>query len=650
MISVRGMYRKLLVLFILTGLVVFPSLNSAIAQQTGIEAPPEVLPLESIEKGMTGQAKTVVQGNTVSTFQVRVIGIIDKPGYLEDFIIVRASGEAIDNSGGIAQGMSGSPVYLDGRLIGALSRAALWTRTPDKPLGLVTPIETMLRIMPGNAGSNPNPESTGSTQSQKDAIVSGLSQLFPAADVHFAEPSFSGSRKLSERNSLLVYPLQSPIYVSGMGKRAYKYLKKGVNLDQFELLFNPVPPTLGNSGGYSYFEERFSGLGFNVRRSSVDTGGEVEGMNLEPGRPVGAALALGDISIGALGTVTYRKDNSVLAFGHRFLHFGATDFFLTRAHIFDTVQSLEASYKLGTLTGLSGSVTQDRAQGILGNVERTASDLKLDLEVIQKEANAERDLDVNLVRDSQLIGPLTYPILMEGINRSLNRVGPGTVKVRYTIDGKNMPQELSRTDIFFSYSDVSLLPSLQVALIMDALALNPFQEADLTDLTASAEVSTDISTGLIFSLITDSSVYHPGESIAYQVKINKYREGVTSKTGLLKLPESTPEGKYVVAAYGGPRPPEVAIPMELTSFKDYVSYIESLNNFEHLSVELLQPLSEDVVPMSDNNFRYKSINRTDQRFQDRVIYGRRATIITVVSAENGEEDSLNDSGSPDAQP
>ncbi|MCK4682475.1 peptidase S55 SpoIVB, partial [Candidatus Bipolaricaulota bacterium] len=88
----------------------------------------EFLFLDEIEVGMTGVGKTIVAKDVIDEFAVEVLGIIDQPGTLSDFIVVRVSGEAIGRSGGIAHGMSGSPIYIDGKLIGALSRAGSWSK------------------------------------------------------------------------------------------------------------------------------------------------------------------------------------------------------------------------------------------------------------------------------------------------------------------------------------------------------------------------------------------------------------------------------------------------------------------------------------------------------------------------------------------
>ena len=116
------------------------SIGGAAAQRS------EFLYLNEIKVGMTGIGKTVVAGDVISDFAAEVLGVIDEPGTLSDFIVVRVSGEAIGRSGGIAQGMSGSPIYVGGKLIGALSRAATWSKEITA-IGLVTPIEPMLAVL-----------------------------------------------------------------------------------------------------------------------------------------------------------------------------------------------------------------------------------------------------------------------------------------------------------------------------------------------------------------------------------------------------------------------------------------------------------------------------------------------------------------------
>ncbi|MFP4589167.1 MAG: SpoIVB peptidase S55 domain-containing protein [Candidatus Acetothermia bacterium] len=611
-----------LALFIVLALV-----TGSASSESRVKSEVDFIPLEEIEAGMEGTGKTVVKGSEISEFEVKVIGVIDEPGELNDFIVVRVSGPAIEESGGIAQGMSGSPVYLDDRLAGALSRAATWNRDPSNPLGLITPIEAMLELFQVDEGEAEAMQESG-VESQ--SLSDSLADILEAEKVEFKQKPPSTSQGQLPPKTVHVYPLQTPVVTHGLGKRAFSLLTEGVeNLDS-DLLFNPglkldqterlIPSSL---------KEGFSRFDLSFERGTGGSSAQEETMELQPGSPMGVSLTQGDVSIGALGTVTYKDEDTVLGLGHRFLLTGSSEFFLNEARILDTVKSMQAPYKLGTLGQQVGGVSQDRTQGVFGTIGEDNKLLQINLGVSDLDLETTNELRVSAARQSELMGPLTLPIMTEGIARSINRIGPGTAKVTYTIDGEGLPRSLTRTDIFFSTTNVSELPSLQVAILVHILAQNPFQKAELEELNVTTEVTEDINAGQIFYFAADRKTYNPGDSVAYQVKINNYRDETTTKTGMLQLPEDLPEGSYVLAAYGGPRPVEIAPPEELTSLDDYIRYIESIKNYQHLSVELLEPLSEQVVPMSSSGFRYQGIARTDQVFEGRVIYGREALSINV---------------------
>ena len=587
------------------------------------------LGLNEIEKGMEGVGKTVVKGQKISTFSVEVIDVIDKPGELEDFIIVRASGESIEKSGGVAQGMSGSPVYINDKLIGALSRSALWSRETDNPIALITPIKTMLKLLEegGSRGSSNLDE--GRESSVKDS----LEDVFPGKSISF------GNGKADNPDEIVFSRSQTPVMVSGFSKAAFDALSKGLDTSNADRIYDPLKVLGGSS--LSNLERGLSEYDLSFHNVQVDASGTEKAMELTPGGPIGVALTQGDLSIGALGTVTYREENRVLGFGHRFILGGNSDYLLTKAHVFDTVDSYQAPFKLGSVASSVGTITQDRTQGILGEVGMKTDLFNTDVEVAEMGAEDSSRLQTDLVRSSDLVGILSYTTLRESINRSLNRTGPGTVKVSYEISGENMPEPLERTDIFFSYSRASYLPSLQVALFIDAIAHNPFRNPQLTDLKADVTFQNSINSGQITYFATDGNEYHPGDLLAYQVKIKNYRDDIVKKTGAFQLPNNLPEGKYIVAVYGGPRPTKIAPPEVLENFQDWMNYLNNLKSYEHLSVELLQPLEESVVPMASIGYMYESVTRVDEKFDGKVVYGNQAVAINVTEKEeqNSESDS-----------
>lgn len=588
------------------------------------------LGLSEIEKGMKGVGKTVVEGQNISTFSVEVIDVIDKPGELEDFIIVRASGEAIEKSGGVAQGMSGSPIYIDDKLIGALSRSALWSRETEEPIALITPIKTMLKLLEErNQKGGSNLE-----EDRESSVEDSLEDVFPGKTITFENNKENSLENGQAKAKELVFTRsQTPVMVNGFTEDAFKALSEGIDASNLDRIYDPLK-LLGDSS-ISNFENGLSEYDLSFHNVQADAGKSDQAMDLTPGGPMGVALTQGDLSIGALGTVTYSEDDNILGFGHRFMLSGNTDYLLTKAHVFDTVDSYQAPFKLGSVASSEGTVTQDRTQGVLGEVGEETNLFETDIEVAEMGMEDSSSLQTDLVKSSDLVGVLSYITLRETINRSLNRTGPGTIKVSYEITGENLPDPIERTDIFFSNTRASFLPSLQVALFIDALAHNPFEDPELVDLQADVTFEDSINSGQITYFATDGNEYHPGDLLAYQVKIKNYRDDLVEKTGAFQLPENLPEGKYIVAAYGGPRPTKIAPPEMLENFEDWVSYLNNLKSYEHLSIELLKPFEESVVPMASIGYMYESVTRVDEKFDDRVIYGNQAVAIKVT--ENQEE-------------
>lgn len=590
------------------------------------------LGLSEIEKGMKGVGKTVVEGQNISTFSVEVIDVIDKPGELEDFIIVRASGEAIEKSGGVAQGMSGSPIYIDDKLIGALSRSALWSRETEEPIALITPIKTMLKLLEeSNQKGGSNLE-----EDRESSVEDSLEDVFPGKTITFENNKENSLENGQAKAKELVFTRsQTPVMVNGFTEDAFKALSEGIDTSNLDRIYDPLK--LFGDSSISNFENGLSEYDLSFHNVQADAGKSDQAMDLTPGGPMGVALTQGDLSIGALGTVTYSEDDNILGFGHRFMLSGNTDYLLTKAHVFDTVDSYQAPFKLGSVASSEGTVTQDRTQGVLGEVGVETNLFETDIEVAEMGMEDSSSLQTDLVKSSDLVGVLSYITLRETINRSLNRTGPGTIKVSYEITGENLPDPIERTDIFFSNTRASYLPSLQVALFIDALAHNPFEDPELVDLQADVTFQDSINSGQITYFATDGNEYHPGDLLAYQVKIKNYRDDLVEKTGAFQLPENLPEGKYIVAVYGGPRPTKIAPPEMLENFEDWVSYLNNLKSYEHLSIELLKPFEESVVPMASIGYMYESVTRVDEKFDDRVIYGNQAVAIKVT--ENQEEKS-----------
>ncbi len=553
---------------ILFGITILMTTVSGFAYDRG-----EFLFLDEIEPGVKGIGKTVVAEDVISEFAVEVLGVIDEPGERSDFIVVRVSGEAIGRSGGIAQGMSGSPIYVGGKLIGALSRAATWSKEIT-PIGLVTPIEGMLGIIDSVQGRELASRVT------QTALLPGLqlTELNVPPDAR----ALAGSS-----NTIFAYPVTSPLLVTGLTGRALEVLMDGVDRQA-------APEGLLGTFFSAEIAPEIRGLSsFGLRLAPVLGQGRGSFGNdvvLEPGSGIGIALASGDVNIGALGTLTFRDGEAVVGFGHPFLANGEAAFPLTTAHIYDTLKAYDASFKLGTIGESAGAILEDRMPGIGGLLDRSVSLIDLSLGVFDLDTGRTEHYQIDVVDESRIMGELLLASGLEAIDATLDRIGQGTVEVTYQILGDGMPFPLERRDIFISTRDIAVYPPWQLANIVSLLQYNAFQDPQVTRIATAMQVTQELKAIRINHLEIDQDIYAPGESIHYTVELQTYHDEKQTIQGEINIPIDLIADTVLVRAYGGPRPLESGeSPEEFENLADLIEAIEELPSYDVLTVELFAP-------------------------------------------------------------
>ena len=530
----------------------------------------EFLFLNEIEIGMTGVGKTIITGDLIEEFHVEVLGIIDQPGTLSDFIVVRVSGDVIGRAGGIAQGMSGSPVYIDGKLIGALSRAANWSKAVT-PIGLVTPIEPMLAVLEdarsGIVFARPS----------EDAILDGIAIV----DVeHEADEDLVAALP----DVIFSTPVSAPLITSGLSGRSLQVLMSGLAERGFSELL--VVDAL--DGGTAPDVRGLSSLGLAlVPISGSADGAVVDPASLIAGGSVGIALASGDISLGSLGTITYRDEDVLIGYGHSFIDNGASQFALMSVSIIDTMKSLEASFKLGSLGEPLGTILEDRTAAIGGRLGAVPDQIELTMNVRDADRDEVQAYSIDLANEPRLMPELLLSTGFEAIDRTLDRVGQGTVEVTYQIIGDNMAFPLDRKDVFFSSTDVAVYAPWQLASLVAYLQYNAFEDPAITRIAASMQITQEIRGIEITDLVLDRSYYAPGDTIRYEIALQAFQGDAWVEHGSLQIPETLVSDIVVVRAYGGPRyleDGEAARVFE--GLDDVVEAIESLPSYETLTVEM----------------------------------------------------------------
>ena len=282
-------------------------------------AAPDIYPLKDVRAGQHGVGRTVFSGTRVEEFQVEVLGVLENLGPRESIILARLSGGPLASTG-VMQGMSGSPVYIDGKLLGAVAMGFPFSK---EAIAGIRPIEDMLR-------ATPQP----------------LQNI--AAATPRRQPFMSGENRLEE--------IATPVSFSGF---------TAATLEQFapQLRRMGLDPRQGVSGGGSIPDR----LG--------------DPRQLEPGSMISVQLISGDMNVGAEGTVTAIDGDRVYAFGHRFLGEGSTDLPFARAEVLALLPNLSSSFKISSAREWMGSITSDRDTAVAGLTGRQASLIPVEIRV-----------------------------------------------------------------------------------------------------------------------------------------------------------------------------------------------------------------------------------------------------------------------------
>jgi len=530
----------------------------------------EFLFLDEIEIGMTGVGKTIVAGDLIEEFAVDVLGVIDQVGALSDFIVVQVSGEVIGRAGGIAQGMSGSPVYIDGKLIGALSRAANWSKAIT-PIGLVTPIELMLDVL---------------DDARTATIAAEPAPAAILADIDFVQLESRPNDDLvaAMPDVIFSYPVSTPLITTGLSGRSLDILMSGLSshgtsaklvTDVLDMGIQPEIRGL-SSLGLTLLPLAGSGAGAAADPATLVAGGSV-----------GVALASGDISIGSLGTITYRDGDALIGYGHPFINNGSSQFPLTSASIIDTMKSFEASFKLGILGDPLGTILEDRSSAIGGRLGPVADLIDLSLGVRDADRDHDKNYSIGLIDEPRLMPELLLSTGFEAIDTTLDRVGQGTVEVTYQILGDNMPFPLERKDVFFSSVDIAVYAPWQLASIVAFLQYNAFEDPKITRVSASMQITEEIKGIQIGDLMLDRPFYAPGDTIYYEVVLQTFQGEGRVERGSLRIPGNLLSDIIVVRAYGGPRYLEEGESApKFEGLGDLIEAVEEIPSYDLLTIEL----------------------------------------------------------------
>ncbi len=501
------------------------------------QAKADTIDVSQLRPGMKGTGMTVFSGVEPESFDVEVIGIVRRGGQLGDMILVRVSGAAVEAAGGVAEGMSGSPVYLDGKLAGAIAYVFPGS---DHFVAGVTPIADMLRML-----------------DYPDAM--GALGAVPA-----------GARAAAS------------VVVSGLSGRALGRLSKA--LEQFGATVRPAV-----SFGAGATAPGWAGRTGSADSSESATGDRPTG-EIRPGSAIGLQLAQGDVEIAAFGTVTYVEGDKFLAFGHPVLGNGATDLAASGALVHGVIKSDSTPFKVLSSTGWVGAFTQDRLSGVAGRLGREAHMIPVHVTVVDAQTGHERTVSTQVAPEESLVADIFGSSALAAFDGALDRVGGGTasVELRVELEGR---QPYERLNTFWSNSDVAGASLSDAFDTIDLIANNATERPGIERIVLKAQVGADRRTAMIEKARVLQKIARPGDQVEVEVTLRVFRGPKVTRVVSLEIPDNIGSGTVSLMVRGG----SVNVEDELDGWTTPVEELLYMDVDDMLAELSSRPLGNDIV-------------------------------------------------------
>lgn len=471
-----------------------------LAVATAQAASPTTLPFSQVRSGMKGTGKTVFRGETIETFDVEIVGLLPNIGPGQNLILGRCSGGPLAETG-ILAGMSGSPVTIDGKLVGAIAYS--WGFAKDAIAG-ITPIEEMIAV--GAREGSPLPKARPSA-----------ALPWHEALEHLRSPSALGAFFVSRLSSLAARPAGAsatiPLAVSGIDAAGLAR----------------ISPDLARAG----FVALPSGSGGATPASATAP--------IEPGSAIGVQLVRGDVDMTATGTVTWIDGDALYAFGHPLYGLGDIDMPLTAARVETLLPSLAQSAKIAIPLNQAGAFRQDRSSGVFGRIGATPSMLPVRLQMTDG-SGLRRTYAFDLV-DDPLLSPLLLYSAMNGVLGTVERTfGSATVRLRegsvIKVDGATDV----RLDNLFAGDGATNYASGLSAFLLYLVMNNEWSTPRVSGINLILDYDREPRTATVRRVTLDRYRVKAGSSVTARVLVGPYRGADKEFIREIEIPEETAPG------------------------------------------------------------------------------------------------------------
>jgi hypothetical protein len=486
----------------------------------GLPAQNRVFPVDELRPGMTAVGRTVFEGDRLDEFKVHILGVLRNViGPKRDLILARLEGGPLANAGVIA-GMSGSPVYIDGRLLGAVSYSL--GEFSKEPIAGITPIAEMLADATLSAPRRPLPRVEVAGTLTPESFQASLRQAFSLARPFAQSPSdVQVLGDVSAGLGTLLRPIATPLTLGG---------------------FDPsvVAPVTS-----VFHEQGFVPMLAGAAQSPASARGAAA-PRLRPGDPIGVALMSGDLEIGATGTVTEIAGDRIYAFGHPFYGLGPTQFPLTRAYVHAVLPSLQSSQKIASTGDVIGTISQDRATTIAGTLGAGPAMIPIKLTLNNAERGFKKSFDISIVNDELFTPILAYMSILNTLQSYERQNGVGTYALRGSANIKNHGA-IAFEDLFTGDQPSTGAASSVVGPI-NFLLRNSFEGVVFEGLNLEIDASEQPRSATLERAWVDSTRIKAGTTVDLKVLLRTYRGEEITKSVPVRIPANASGSVSIMVA------------------------------------------------------------------------------------------------------
>jgi hypothetical protein len=468
--------------------------------------------VDDVRAGMRGCGRTVLRGTRVERFDCEVLGVLKNTSPGRDLILCRLSGLELEKTGVIA-GMSGSPVYVEGRLLGAIAYA--WTFGKE-PIAGITPFSQMRCYSEAHERRDlANRQGPTRVGLHRPLVIGGSTFDFASVEPHFGGPVAASA------DTLRMVPLQTPVVASGFTDHSLGLLRQRCD-------------------GHGLLPVQGGGVSAQVAELEKD-------VPLEPGGPLAVALIRGDFDLSGIGTVTHVEGKRVYGWGHPFLGLGACEYPLMTGYIHTIYPRQTVSFKMGSPLRTVGAVTADVSTGIAGWLDRPAEMLPVRMTVRRMPSEEPKTFSVEVVRQRSLLATLVYTALTNSVDMEgdLPEEMTAELSALVEIEGRR-PLKICDTFSGPSYSGGRAPQALYspVANVLQTLAYNPYGPVRVNRVECETRIQAGRRTAEIEAVELSSDVYAPGETVRATAFVRPYKGPRQQVVVSLPLPDDLPDGVY----------------------------------------------------------------------------------------------------------